>query len=431
MTTEPKETSRVSGFYRLSPEDRVHHIAEFSGLSEADRTLLRSNVNLTRSKAQHMIENATSVFGLPLGFAANFRVNGVERFMPMVIEEPSVVAAASHAAKLLRGGPGIETTSTDPVMIGQIQICELEDASQAKRLIEEHGERLLEQANATQPRLCERGGGAREIQARIFEDTEIGTMVVLHLLVDVRDAMGANMVNTMVETIAPACQALVGGEVCLKILSNLADQRMVMATGRVPIRALDRPENGMEGAKVADRLVKASVFAEVDPYRAATHNKGFMNGVDAFLIAMGQDWRAVEAGAHAYAARTGTYSALAKWRVDGEFLVGTAALPMQVGTVGGIVQVHPLVAVNHRIMNMRSASELGEMAAAVGLAQNLAAILALSTDGIQRGHMALHARNVAAAAGASEGQVEAIANQMVAEKAINLESASRLLGTKK
>lgn len=427
MSQKDPRSSRVSGFYKLPVQKRLERISDFADLTEDDRKAFANVQSLSIQKADKMVENVGGVFGLPLGFAANFRINKTDHFCPMVIEEPSVVAAASHAAKLLRDGDGIATWASSPIMIGQIQICEVEDLEFAKTLLLTHADELLEEANETQPRLCERGGGAREVRVRLFPETAAGPMLIVHLLVDVRDAMGANMVNTMVEAIAPKCSELVGGEVCLKILSNLADERLVYARGNVPISRLANKEKNMSGMVVAKRIVKASAFAEVDPYRAATHNKGMMNGIDAFLIATGQDWRAVEAGVHAYAARSGTYSALATWRIEGDQLVGNVALPMQVGTVGGIVQVHPLVGINLRILRISSASELGEIAAAVGLAQNLAAILALATEGIQRGHMALHARNIASAAGAREDQVEALARQLVEKKTINVEAATRLL----
>ena len=292
-------------------------------------------------------------------------------------------------------------------MIGQIQLCDVQDMDNGRQLLEAKAEELVALANASAPRLVARGGGARSLEVRSFSDTLIGDMLVVHIHVDVCDAMGANLVYGMCETLAPICEDVVKGTAYLKILSNLADRRLVTATGRVPLEWLKRPDLKMSGREVAERVERASVFAEVDPYRAATHNKGIMNGVDAFLLATGQDWRAVEAGAHAHAARSGTYGAMAKWRVVDEALEGTITLPMQVGTVGGVVRVHPVVKVLLKVFGADGASDVGRGAAAVGLAPSLAAILALATEGIQRGHMSLHARNIAVAAGAKVARSKA------------------------
>ncbi|MDP6946676.1 MAG: hydroxymethylglutaryl-CoA reductase, degradative, partial [Myxococcota bacterium] len=351
----------------------------------------------------------------------------MDRLIPMVIEEASVVAAASHAAKLLRSDVGIETRATAALMIGQIQICDVPDLDVACEALEALGPALVESANDNAPRLVARGGGARGFEVRRFEETAIGPMVVAHLLVDVCDAMGANLVNGMCEALAPRCEEATGGQAFLKILSNLADRRLVHATGRVPLTRLARPALGLTGAEVADRIVRASVFAEVDPYRAATHNKGIMNGVDAFLLATGQDWRAVEAGAHAHAASTGTYTAMATWRVDEDALVGRITLPMQVGVVGGIVKVHPVVKVLLKVLGAETAADVGRAAAAVGLAQNLAAILALATEGIQRGHMSLHARNIAAAAGARDDQIDKVVAEMIRRRNVSTDAATTIL----
>ncbi|NUN13384.1 MAG: hydroxymethylglutaryl-CoA reductase, degradative [Myxococcales bacterium] len=421
-------SSRLSGFYRLNIDDRLQTLKRFAELDDRDIELLRKTDALPMASADRMIENVAGIFSLPVGFAPNFRVDGRDVIVPLVVEEPSVVAACSNAAKLLRSGSGIETDTTEPIMIGQIQICELPDPESAKAAIVHAAPRLLEKANATNPRLVERGGGARRIETRIFPHTAVGPMLVVHLYADVRDAMGANLINTMVESIAAECHELTGGDICLRILSNLADERLVRAVGRVPLAMLERLDLGLDGTTVADRVVKASVFAEIDPYRAATHNKGIMNGIDSFLIATGQDWRAVEAGAHAFAARAGRYTALATWRREGDNLVGRIAVPMQVGTVGGVVHVHPTVGVLLKIAGTRNADELGRLATAVGLAQNLAAILALATEGIQRGHMSLHARNIAASVGAKEEQIDAVVAEMIKRRAINRETAANLFG---
>lgn len=421
-------SSRLSGFYRLNIDDRLQSLKRFAELNDHDIELLRRTDALPMASADRMIENVAGIFSLPVGFAPNFRVDGRDVIVPLVVEEPSVVAACSNAAKLLRSGLGIETDTTDPIMIGQVQICELPDPDSARAAIEHAAPRLLAKANATNPRLVERGGGARRIEARVFPHTAVGPMLVVHLYADVRDAMGANLINTMVESIAAECHELTGGDICLRILSNLADERLVRAVGRVPLAMLERLDLGLDGTTVADRIVKASVFAEVDPYRAATHNKGIMNGIDSFLIATGQDWRAVEAGAHAFAARAGRYTALATWRREGDNLVGRIAVPMQVGTVGGVVTVHPTVGVLLKIAGTRTADQLGRLATAVGLAQNLAAILALATEGIQRGHMSLHARNIAASVGAKDEQIDVVVAEMIKRRTINRDMAATLFG---
>jgi hydroxymethylglutaryl-CoA reductase len=425
MEPTPK-SSRLAGFYKLSIDERLAAVQAFANLTAAQVDTLRGNAALNLAKADKMIENVGGLYQLPIGFACNFRIDGQDRILPMVIEEPSVVAASSHAAKLLRQGEGIQTASSDPIMVGQIQLLDIADLGPASERILAAQPRLLEAANACQPRLVARGGGARRLSVRAFPGTAVGNMLVVHLHIDVCDAMGANLVNTMVETIAPECERLSGGRAVLRILSNLADERLVTAVGRVPTEWLARPELGMTGAEVASRVEEASVFAEVDPYRAATHNKGIMNGVDAFLIATGQDWRAVEAGAHAYAAREGRYGAMATWRHEHGELVGRMTLPMQVGTVGGVLRVHPVVDVLLQVAGVSSACELGSLAAAAGLAQNLAAILALATEGIQKGHMSLHARNIAASVGAKDQEVDRLVEEMIRRNAINRETAQLL-----
>lgn len=423
----PNRCSRISGFYKLSVGERLDVVREFAALSDEQIDMLGSRSALTLARAEKMIENVGGLFQLPIGFAPNFRIDGRDYILPMVIEETSVVAASSHAAKLLRGGDGIVSEATPPIMIGQIQILDVPDLAHAEASIRDAAPSLIHLANEGQPRLLGRGGGACRIETRVFADTAVGPMLVIHLHVDVRDAMGANLINTMVETIAPNCEQLTGGRACLRILSNLADQRLVTVTGRVPFAALARPALGIDGETVAIRVMEASVFAEVDPYRATTHNKGIMNGIDAFLLATGQDWRAVEAGAHAYAARDGQYRALATWRAEDGYLVGRLSLPMQVGTVGGVTEVHPVVNVLLQVTGCRSACELGRLAAAAGMAQNLAAILALATEGIQKGHMSLHARNIAASLGAEGDLVDAIVAEMIRRDSINRETAETLI----
>ena len=420
-----ERTSRLSGFYNLPISERLDIVAEFAGLNEEEKEMLFGR-GLDAGQADLMIENTLGTFELPLGIAVNFLINGQDYLVPMAVEEPSVLAAVSHAAKLFRAGGGFTATSTDPVMIGQIQVLDIPDLDVAVAAIEENKEGLLEQANCCDRIIVELGGGARDIIARPFPETSVGPMLIVHLLFDTRDAMGANAVNTAVEALAPMIADLTGGRTSLRILSNLADQRMAMARGTIPAHMLD--SHGIPGAEVAKLIEEANAFAVVDPYRAATHNKGIMNGIDAVVIATGNDWRAIEAGAHAFAAREGRYQSLTDWHVDenGD-LFGQLVLPMAVGMVGGATKVHPTAKVAMKILGVESAGELAQVIVSVGLAQNLAAIKALSTVGIQRGHMRLHARQVAMAAGASDDQVQRIANQLVAEKKINIGRAQELL----
>ena len=426
MTTQER-TSRLPKFYKLEVEERLAVVQRFAGLSDNEIDNLRGTMPERLAEAGRMIENVAGLFHLPVGIAANFRLDGRDVLVPMVIEEPSVVAASSNAARMLRGGPGIITDATAPLMIGQIQLCDVPDLEAGRAALLAEADRLVELANDGQNRLLARGGGARQLEVRVFEASDIGPMLVVHLLVDVCDAMGANLVNGMAERLASECEELTGGRAFLRILSNLADRRLVSATGRVPLKLLNRPALGMDGLEVAERVVRASVFAEVDPYRAATHNKGIMNGMDAFLLATGQDWRAVEAGAHAYAARSGTYSAMAHWRVEDDELVGRIEVPMQVGVVGGVTRVHPVVKVLLKVVGAKTASDVGRVAAAAGLAQNLAAILALGTEGIQRGHMSLHARNIAAAAGARDHEIDEVVSEMIKRRTITHDAAEAIV----
>ncbi|GMV43582.1 MAG: 3-hydroxy-3-methylglutaryl coenzyme A reductase [Myxococcales bacterium] len=420
-------TSRISGFYKLPVEERLSHVQRFAGLTDEDVATLLASDSLSMAQADRMIENVGGLFHLPVGFAANFRIDDEDVLVPMVIEEPSVVAASSNAARMMREGRGIETSATAPVMVGQIQVCNIPNLPAAEARVLAAERVLLEHANAMHPRLLARGGGARRISLHTFPDTAVGPMLVVHIHVDVQDAMGANLINSMAEGLAEPIETLTGGEVNLRILSNLADERLVHATGRIPLSMLANRKLGLSGEAVADRVVSASVFAEVDPHRAATHNKGFMNGVDAVLLATGQDWRAVEAGAHAYASRSGRYTALSTWRREDEELVGRVTMPMQVGTVGGVTKVHPVVRVLLKVLGVDGAGHLGRIAAAVGLAQNLAAILALATEGIQRGHMSLHARNIAASAGASDEQIDQVVSEMVRTQCFTHETAELLV----
>jgi hydroxymethylglutaryl-CoA reductase len=421
-------TSELSGFYRLGLRERRARIAELIGLEESQLAVLSGELGLQEVHADRMVENAVGVFGLPLGVCVNLLVDGREVLVPMAVEEPSVVAASSHAAKLLRAGGGLATRVSPPHMVGQIQILDVPDRAAAERRILDEKPALLESANRLHRNLVAHGGGAFDLEVRHLPpgDDPLGWMMVVHLIADVRDAMGANAINTMCEYLAPEIEALSGGRVGLRILSNLTDRRTVLVTGQVPFAALEGKGAG-SGRSLAHRIEEASVFAERDPYRAATHNKGIMNGVDAVLIALGQDFRAVEAGAHAFSARSGKYTALARWRVEGGALTGTMEIPMAVGTVGGIAKVHPTVEITRAIARVEHASQLAGLAASVGLAQNLAAIRALAAEGIQSGHMRLHARNIAVEAGAADREIEAVANRIADAGTINLERAKSAL----
>ena len=420
-----QKTSRLPGFYKLSPAERVAVVGDWAELSESERAVLAGQ-GLTPSQADLMIENVVGTYTLPLGIAVNFLVNGRDYLVPMTVEEPSVLAAISHAAKLIRAGGGFHAESTEPVMIGQIQILDVPDLEAARLAVLAHSAELMARADACSDSIVAYGGGARGIEARPFPDTPVGPMLIVHLLFDSRDAMGANTVNTAAEAIAPRLAELTGGRTNLRILSNLADRRTATARCTVPAAELTLPD--IPGGDVARLIAEANAFAVVDPYRAATHNKGIMNGIDAVCIATGNDWRAIEAGAHSYAARNGRYSALTDWHVDDNGdLYGEITLPMAVGTVGGATKVHPTARVALKVLGIESAGELARLMACVGLAQNLAAIRALSTHGIQKGHMRLHARQVALAAGASEDKVQAIADQLAAEGNIRVERAKELL----
>jgi len=416
-------TSRLSGFYNHSLEERLQIIAQSAQLTNDEARSLISE-SLSPQHADNMIENVVGVYALPLGIATNFIVNGREVLVPMVIEEPSVVAGASFAAKLARAGGGFIATTDEPIMIGQIQLIGIVDPWAAKGDILAHKEELLTTANQVDPVLVNLGGGARDVQVRILDTSP--PMLALHLLYDVRDAMGANAINTACERLAPMLEAITGGRVLLRILSNLADQRLARARVIIPEMALAFGE--FSGTDVAQGIEQAWRFAAADAYRATTHNKGIMNGVDAVVIATGNDWRAIEAGAHAYAARDGRYTSLSTWRRDGQGnLVGTLEMPMALGIVGGSTRVHPTARVALKILDVRTARELSEIVVSVGLAQNLAAIRALATEGIQKGHMNLHARQVAIAAGATGEDVTRIADAMIREGTIRIDRAEALL----
>ncbi|MGH8815478.1 MAG: hydroxymethylglutaryl-CoA reductase, degradative, partial [Achromobacter pestifer] len=381
--------SRLPNFRALSPAQRLAAIADAAALTPEEQQLLARPGALGLDRADGMIENVIGAFELPLGVAGNFQINGRDVLVPMAVEEPSVVAAASYMAKLARAGGGFETSSTRPLMRAQVQVLGLTDPQGARLALLRERERIVTLANSRDKVLIGLGGGCQDIEVHVFADTPRGPMIVLHLIVDVRDAMGANTVNTMAEAVAPLVEAITGGSVRLRILSNLADLRLARARVRLTPEVLDTKDRS--GAEIIEGVLDAYTFAAVDPYRAATHNKGIMNGIDPVIVATGNDWRAVEAGAHAYAARSGRYTSLTQWEKDTSgALIGTIEMPMPVGLVGGATKTHPLARLALKIMDVRSAQELGEVAVAVGLAQNLGALRALATEGIQRGHMALH-----------------------------------------
>lgn len=417
--------SRIQNFRNLSPKERMLMLGGLSGIDQSHQQMLRGGA-LPVDLANGMIENVVGTFELPLGVATNFKINGQDYLIPMAVEEPSVVAAASYMARIARDCGGFHTSSTTPVMRAQIQVLSLEDPHGARQRLLAKRERLIEIANSKDKVLVELGGGCRDIEVHVFDHTPVGPMVVVHLLVDVRDAMGANTVNTMAETVAPLIEDISRGEVRLRILSNLADLRLARARVEVSTKALATRE--YSGERIAKGIVEACALAIVDPYRAATHNKGIMNGIDPLIVVTGNDWRAVEAGAHAWASRNGRYTSLSNWELDGDgTLVGTLELPMAVGLVGGATKTHPAAQAALELLGVTSARELAEIAAAVGLAQNMAALRALATEGIQRGHMALHARNIAIVAGAAGSQIETVAAKLAAEHDVRVDRAREIL----
>ena len=413
-------SSEISGFYKLSPKDRLDKVKNFSGLNIEEANAIGSLSGLSMDGADRMIENVIGAISLPLGIACNFKINGLDYLVPMAIEEASVVAAASNSAKIARDGGGFRTTNTGSVMIGQIQIVNIKEPHGARMDLLSAKEDILNKANEQDPFLVSLGGGAIDLEVKIIE-TSIGSMLVSELIVDCKDAMGANAVNTMAEAVAPLVEEVTGGKVLLRIISNLAVKRLARAKAVFP-------KNSLGDSEVVDRIISAYAFAASDPYRCATHNKGIMNGVIAVALATGNDTRALEAGAHSYAVKNGKYSPLSIWEKDEQNdLVGTLEMPMAVGLVGGATAVHPISKLCVKILNVKSAVELAEVMGAVGLIQNVAALRALSVEGIQRGHMKLHARNIAASAGATGEQVQEIADKLVQEGKIRMDRAKELL----
>jgi len=424
--TKKTITSRIENMRNLSPAERLEQVASLVELDEGTRLVLGSANALPVSRANGMIENVIGTFELPLGIATNFTINGKDYLIPMAVEEPSVVAAASYMARIVRGCGGFQTSSTAPIMRAQVQILGIEDPFGARLAILAARDEIVTAANAKDPVLVKFGGGCRDIEVHVFPSTRRGTMVVLHLLVDVRDAMGANTVNTMAEAVAPIVEGITGGEVRLRILSNLADLRLARARVEVTEEALATKE--FSGRRMMEGIVDAYEFAAVDPYRAATHNKGIMNGIDPVVVATGNDWRAIEAGAHAYAARTGRYTSLTTWEISTKgTLVGTVEMPMALGLVGGATKTHPAAQAALQILNVETAVELAEVTVAVGLAQNMAALRALATEGIQRGHMALHARNIAIGAGAAGEEIDVVAARLAADHDVRAARAEEIL----
>jgi hydroxymethylglutaryl-CoA reductase len=426
MAEKGKKSSRIKGFYELPLIERRQFLVKEGYISSQDLDHWSNEGGLDLDTADHMIENVVGVHAIPLGIALNFLVNGRDVLIPMAVEEPSIVAGASFMAKLAREGGGFTAQATDPVMIGQLQILDLEDPIQASELIQEKEGELLEVLADHDPILRDLGGGPIGLETRQIIHSAIGSYLIVHLLVDVRDAMGANTVNTACEILAPELEELTGGRVHLRILSNLADHRLAKAECTIPLESLGFGD--YSGECVRDGVIEAWAFADSDTYRAATHNKGIMNGIDAVLVATGNDWRAVEAGAHAYAARHGFYRSLSTWSRDpaGD-LKGVLEMPLAAGIVGGATRVHPGAKSALKLMGVSSARELAEILISVGLAQNLAALRALATDGIQQGHMKLHARQIAIAAGADGDMIDRLANQLIQDNKIRLDHAEEIL----
>ena len=429
MTDNPNKrehTSRVPGFYKRSLAERAAFAAQWGGLSTHEQSILVGINGLSATQADNMIENVVGTYALPLAVATNFLINDRDYLLPMVVEEPSVVAAISNAAKLFRESGGFYTSSDDPIMIGQIQVLDLPDVYAAAGTVNQYKQELMHEADTVGGSIVRRGGGTRDIRVRPLQETAAGDMLIVHVLFDTRDAMGANVVNTVTEHLAPLIEKITGGRVNLRILSNLTDERKARAEGVIAAKHL--ATQGLNGTQVVRSIVEAAVFAEVDPYRAATHNKGIMNGIDPIVIATGNDWRAVEAGAHAYAARSGQYTSLTRWWQDEQGnLHGAIELPLALGIVGGATRVHPTAKLSLRILQVETAQELAEVIAAAGLAQNLAAIRALATHGIQQGHMRLHAKQLAVAAGATGDLVERVVKTMIAEDNIRAARAEEIV----
>ncbi|KFA92030.1 hydroxymethylglutaryl-CoA reductase, degradative [Archangium violaceum] len=421
-------TSRLSGFHKLSMVERHEKLSQMLGLDEMDLAQLQGISALQPGLANKMIENAVGTFSLPMGLGLNLQINGRDYLVPMAVEEPSVVAAVSFASKIVREAGGFTAEADEPIMIGQVQLTRYGDPTEATKRIVAAKEAILALANSFHPSMVKRGGGCKDIEVRVLpapEGPRGEPLLVVHLIIDTQEAMGANLINTMAEGVAPLLEQLTGGKVFLRILSNLADRRLARATCRIPVELL--ADFDMPGESIAEGIYQASRFALADPYRAATHNKGIMNGIDSAAIAAGQDWRAIEAGAHAFACRDGQYRPLSTWHVEDGHLIGRIELPMALGMVGGPIKIHPGVQVAMKILRVESARELSMVFAAVGLAQNFAAVRALGSVGIQKGHMAMHARCVAVTAGARGDWVEKIAELLVTAGHVKVEKAREII----
>jgi len=427
------KSSRISGFYNKTVNERKEIIKEMHHFSKEQLDIMDSEAALSIETADNMIENVVGTFQLPLGLGLNFLINGKDYIVPMVIEEPSVIASASHIAKIVRDAGGFSANSTERVMIGQIQVIGCEDFQVAKEAVLKAKQALIQAANDAYPSIVARGGGAEDLDVRILNEetnSKFGKMLVIHLYVNTVDAMGANLINTMVESIAPLVEEVTNGHVYLRILSNLADRSLARARCVIPPILLKTGD--FSGEEVRDGVIHAYEFAASDPYRAVTHNKGIMNGIDPVVIATGNDWRAVEAGAHAYAVRDGGYRSMTTWTKDEEGnLVGELELPMSVGTVGGATRVHPMAKLSLELLDVHSSKELAQVIVTVGLAQNLGALKALATDGIQKGHMNLHSRSVAMAAGATGEMVDIIAEKLIEINEIRVGKAKELVANYK
>lgn len=415
-----EKTSQISGFYKSSPWERLGYVKKFANLTAQEVNTLSSMGALKLKHANRMIENVISVMPIPLGIAVNFLINGKDYLIPMATEEPSVIAAASYGAKMARMKGGFKANSTKSIMIGQIQVVGIKNLNSAKKAILQAKKKILEKANEQDPILVSLGGGATDLQVKVIE-TRLGAMLIVELLVDCRDAMGANAVNTMAESVAPLIEKITHGRVYLRIISNLASKRLARARAIVASKAVG-------GKEVVDGIIHAYAFAASDPYRCVTHNKGVMNGITAVVLATGNDTRAVEAGAHAYATISGKLKPLTVWEKNGDGnLVGTIEVPIAVGIIGGATRSHPISRINLKILGVKTARELAEVIVCVGLAQNLAALRALSDEGIQKGHMALHARNIAVEAGAREDMIDIVVQKMIEEKKISIVRAKQIV----
>lgn len=424
------DTKKLKRFYKKTFIEKINTLKEAGAITEEDeQLLLNGGLELPKDIGEHMIENYIGNYSLPFGTALNFVIDDKDVIVPMAVEEPSVIAAASFAAKLLGSAGGFQTEVNSRKMIGQVALKNVSQIQKAIESLDAHKEDILSRANEAHPSIVKRGGGAKEMEVRLIEadpQEQTPEFLVVHLHIDTKEAMGANIVNTMMEGIAPYLEELTNGSALMRILTNYGAE--CLATARCCIPAHKLKTGSFTGDEVRDRIIEAAQFAWADPYRAVTNNKGIMNGVDAVVVASGNDWRAIEAGVHAYASRSGQYRSLSKWSADEEGnLLGELTLPLPIGTVGGSIGIHPAAKFSHRLMDKPDAQMLERIIVSVGLAQNFAAIRALVTEGIQKGHMGLQARSLAISAGAKGSQVEAVANELKKAPHMNLKTAKELL----